>query len=560
MEKYDKWYHPYNIDEKYSKRVAYFSMEFGIHQALKTYSGGLGFLAGSHMHSAYDLKQNMIGIGMLWKYGYYDQDRNEDQTMHPVFRKKFYTFLEDSGITVKVLVNNHPVTVKALVLKPEIFGTAPMYFLTTDIPENDYLGRTITRMLYDPEPATRVAQSIILGIGGAKVVEALGGADIYHMNEGHALPLAFKLLSDYEDVNEVKKRLVFTTHTPEKAGNEEHDIHMLDRMSFFNNTTLEEARTITGMHGHMFNYTLAALRMSKVANGVSQLHGEVARQMWYDNEGVCEIQAITNAQNVPFWMDETMKQALANNDDAALVNRKKEMKKQLFDLVADQTGKLFKPDVLTVVWARRFAAYKRPDLILRDVERFLELINRHDMPVQVIWAGKPYPFDHGAISVFNRLVKLADRKPNIAVLTGYEIELSRKLKQGADVWLNTPRRPREASGTSGMTAAMNGAINFSVLDGWLPEFARHGENSFVLPIVDLSLPDEVQDETDYQNLMHILEHEIIPTYYHDKEKWLRIKKQSMQDVLPQFGADRMASEYYELLYSYEFEKVGAEFV
>lgn len=525
-------------------------MEFAIHQALKTYSGGLGFLAGSHMRSAFDLRQDMIGIGILWKYGYYDQERNEDQTLRVLFQKKYYSFLEYSGITVRVNVNNHPVLVKAMVLKPEIFGTVPMYFLTTDVPENDHLARTITQRLYDPEPMARIAQSIVLGIGGAKVVDALGGADIYHMNEGHALPLTFHLYDLYRDVNEVRKRVVFTTHTPEKAGNEEHDIHLLDRMGFFNKTPLEEARNITGMHALMFNHTLAALRLSKVANGVSQLHGEVARTMWYDNEGVCEIKAITNAQNTPFWMDKQLHLALEQDDDGALLRRKAEMKKQLFEIVADQTGKLFRPDVLTVVWARRFAAYKRPDLLLRDLDRFFNLINNADRPVQVIWAGKPYPFDHGAVHTFNRLVKLSYRLANVAVLTGYELDLSRKLKHGADIWLNTPRRPREASGTSGMTAAMNAAVNFSVQDGWIPEFARHGENSYILPVVDTTLPDHVQDDLDFDHMMQILEQEIVPTYYRDKEKWQAIVKQSMRDVLPYFNSDRMAHEYYEQMYNY----------
>ncbi len=548
MSQYNTWFHPYEIDKKYSKKVAYFSMEFGIDQALKTYSGGLGFLAGSHMRSAYDLRQNMIGIGILWKYGYYDQERNDDQSLRVMFQKKYYTYLEDTGINVKVNINSHPVIVKALVLKPEVFGTVPMYFLTTNISENDYLARTITHRLYDADTAARIAQSIVLGIGGAKVVDALGGADIYHMNEGHALPLAFHLQEKYKDVNEIKKRLVFTTHTPEKAGNEEHDIHLLNKMSFFNATSLEDARNITGMDGEMFNHTLAALRLAKVANGVSQLHGEVARLMWYGNNGICEIKAITNAQNEPFWRDKSLKKALETHDDLALVSRKKALKKALFDIVANQTGKIFNPDVLTVVWARRFASYKRADLMLKDIYRFFELINDTKQPVQFIWAGKPYPFDHGAIQVFNNLVHHSYKKDNFAVLTGYEIELSRMLKQGADIWLNTPRRPREASGTSGMTAAMNGAINFSVQDGWLPEFAKHGENSFILPIVDTDLPIEVQDETDYINMMRILEKEIIPTYYQDHKKWTNIMKQSMEDVLPMFGADRMAMEYYDIMY------------
>lgn len=548
---YSRWYHPYDTNDKYTRRVAYFCMEYAIHQSLKIYSGGLGFLAGSHMRSAFDLRQNVVGIGMLWKYGYYDQERNEDQSMRPHFMQKFYSFLQDSGITVRVVVNNHPVLVKAMVLKPEVFGTAPIYFLTTDVPENDHLARTITNRLYDPEPNARIAQSIVLGIGGAKVIEALGGAEIYHMNEGHALPLAFHLFQEYGQKEEVRRRMVFTTHTPEKAGNEEHDIQMLHSMSFFNGISLDEARELTGTTGQMFNHTLVALRLSKVANGVSQLHGEVARDMWYGNEDVCEIKSITNAQNVPFWMDKQLWEAQERDKDMTMQRRKEEMKGKLFDIVADQTGKIFKPDVLTIVWARRFAAYKRADLLVRDMERFLRLVNKKDMPVQVIWAGKPYPFDLNAVNTFNKLVYISQKLDNVAVLTGYELGLSRKLKHGADVWLNTPRRPREASGTSGMSAAMNGAVNLSVQDGWIPEFARHGENSYVLPIVDTSLPDELQDDEDYSNMMRILEQQVIPTYYRDRERWLRIVKQSMRDVVPAFSSDRMAHQYYEMMYNYQ---------
>lgn len=550
MTQYARWFHPYNIEEKYNKRVAYFSMEYGIDQAFKTFSGGLGFLAGSHMRSAHDLRQNMIGIGMLWKFGYYDQVRNEDKTMRAQFQKKYYSFLEETGIMVEVRVHGHPVMVKALVLKPEVFGTIPMYFLTTDIDENDYLARTITHRLYDPEEATRIAQGIVLGIGGAKVVDALGGAEIYHMNEGHALPLAFYLLDKYRNKETVKQMIAFTTHTPEKAGNEEHDILLLERMSFFGGVSLENVRDLTGMHGPLFNHTLAALRLARVANGVSQLHGEVAREMWYENEGVCEIKAITNAQHADFWSDDDLWDAFGNDDNQAMIRRKAEMKRILFNIVADQTGKLFDPEVLTIVWARRFAAYKRADLLVSDLNRFFELISDQKMPVQVIWAGKPYPFDYGAVEVFNKLVRLSYKRKNVAVLTGYEIELSRKLKQGSDVWLNTPRRPREASGTSGMTASMNGSISFSVQDGWLPEYSRHGENSFILPIVDVNMPDQRQDEEDYENMMRILKEEIVPTYYNDRQKWVRIMKQSMFDVLPYFGSDRMAHEYYDKLYRF----------
>jgi starch phosphorylase len=237
-----------------------------------------------------------------------------------------------------------------------------------------------------------------------------------------------------------------------------------------------------------------------------------------------------------------------------LIERKKELKQDLFDVVADQTGKLYKTDVLTIVWARRFAEYKRPALIAEDVQRFDKIMIDKKRPVQLIWAGKPYPMDYNAIGVFNSLVHLSKKYKNVAVLVGYELKRSRQLKYGSDVWLNNPRLPREAAGTSGMTAAMNGSINFSTYDGWIPEYSKHGVNSFIVPPVDQSLPRPKQDQSDMQNLLNILEDEIIPTYYGEPEKWLQIVKSSMQDVLPYFDADRMAYQYYEKLYNYK--KIG----
>jgi starch phosphorylase len=541
--------HPYEYNPKYKKRVAYFSMEFAIHPALKIYSGGLGFLAGSHMRSAYDTKQNLIGIGILWKYGYYDQTRNSDNTMNVLFAEKFYNFLEDPGIIVPVYVNKHQIYVKAYYLRPEVFGTVPMYLLTTDIAENDHLAQTITHKLYDNNTYTRIAQSIVLGIGGAKVVDALGGAEIYHMNEGHALPLAFHLYTQLNrNVEEVKQRVRFTTHTPEKAGNEEHPIQMLDNMGFFSSIPLEEVRSITAVEEEMFSHTLVGLRLSKRANGVSQLHGDVSRDMWADQRGVCPIIAITNAQNKKYWADGILDKALSEGDDERLFDRKMHLKKRLLNFVGDQTGKIFDPEVLTIVWARRFAEYKRPDLIKRDIMRFNRLISNKERPVQIIWAGKPYPLDANAVSVFNHLVTSNRKVKNCAVLVGYELALSALLKKGADMWLNTPRRPREASGTSGMTASMNGAVNFSISDGWVIEYARHGENAFVIPPTDSSLPIDQQDNEDFYNLMYILENEILPTYYQHPDKWRQIVKNSMMDVYPMFDSDRMVDEYYQKLY------------
>jgi starch phosphorylase len=540
---------PYSFDKKYSKPVAYFSMEFAIDQPLKIYSGGLGFLAGSHMRSAYELKQNILGIGILWKKGYYDQERNQDQTLKATFRDKDYSFLTDTGILFPITIHGAKVYVKALLLKPEVFKTAPLFLLTTDIPENDFLAQTISHRLYDPNETTRITQSILLGIGGAKLLEELKRpTDIYHMNEGHALPLCFSLMDKFKDLNEVKKRVVFTTHTPELAGNEAHSIPLLNSMGFFNGLTVDQVNELVHPEHGILNYTLTALRMAKKANGVSQLHGEVSRKMWGGNDGICEIGAITNAQNRTYWQDTLLEKACSKDNDDALAERKKYLKYKLFRVVANQTGKLFDPNVLTLVWARRFAGYKRANLLLSDFDRFLKIANNKEFPIQMIWAGKPYPEDYSAINIFNEIYWKTKDLPNCTVLTGYELWLSAHLKKGSDLWLNNPRMYHEASGTSGMTAAMNGSINLSIPDGWVPEFAKHGKNSFIIPKADDSLSVEERDFEEAKNLLDLLENEIIPTYYKSPSKWTKIVKAGMTDVLPFFDGGRMAREYYEQMY------------
>lgn len=544
--KKDMWEMPYKPAKEFNKKVAYFSMEFAIHQDLHIYSGGLGFLAGSHMRSAYELKQNLIGIGMLWKFGYYDQQRNEDQTLSTNFIERHYDFLEDTGIEVEVQLHDNPhVKVRAYKLKPETFGTVPMYFLSTDVEGNDHLSRTITNHLYDANELTRISQSIVLGVGGAKVVEALGGADIYHLNEGHGLPAFYYL----RDRGVKKEQMVFTTHTPEKAGNEERDGRHLNRCGFFGRTLSNEELQKEMIHGGMINYTISALRFAKISNAVSKLHGVVANEMWDGYHGISKIIAITNAQNQNFWQDDEIKKAWENKKPDILSKRKKELKKKLFKEVEKQTGKKMDPNVLTIVWARRFAGYKRADLLLFDQERFLKMINDPDKPVQIIWAGKPYPMDYYAIDIFNHLVRFSTDHKNLAVLIGYEIELSRMLKLGSDVWLNTPRITREASGTSGMTAAMNASVNVSVNDGWIPEFEKNKKNCFVLPEADFKAPVWEQDEFDAINLYESLEKDVIPTYYKKTATWQKIVMQGISDVIPEFTSRRMAKDYYEKMYN-----------
>jgi starch phosphorylase len=383
------------------------------------------------------------------------------------------------------------------------------------------------------------------------LVDLLGfQPDVYHLNEAHGISAAFYLYRKFNNnIDKVRRRLVFTTHTPEEAGNEKHDIYLCHRMSYFCGLSVEEVKNLYADHGDQFNHSLAALRFARLANGVSKLHGDVSRAMWAKYEGACPIISITNAQNWLYWADKQLYRFKEASDHYGLDDRKKYLKRRAFEIVADQTGKLFDPTVFTIVWARRFAGYKRAGLITTDEERFERLMSNTKYPVQIIWAGKPYPMDHPAISEFNQLVHLSKKYKNMAVLIGYELTLSKRLKQAADCWLNNPRVPREASGTSGMTASMNGAVNFSTDDGWIPEFVNHGHNGFVVPKADYDrMAVHEQDEYDLNKIYEILEGQLLPLYYEQYDTWRQIIKNGMQDVRFAFDSNRMADEYYQLLY------------
>lgn len=541
--------HPYRINPAFKEKVAYFCMEFGIHQTLKTYAGGLGYLAGSYMRSAFELQQNIVGIGILWKYGYYDQIRKQDQTMEVLFEEKIYGFLKETEIKFTITVSKHDVWVTAFYLPPEIFNTAPVFFLTTDLPENDYLAKTISHKLYDANPETKIAAAILLGEGGAKLLEALAWEpDIYHLNESHGLPLAFYLCNKYKNLSDVKKRLVFTNHTPEEAGNQKSGMSLLEKMGFLCDVPVTEVKAIAHTNADVLDHTLTAFRMSKKANAVSKMHQKTLLSMWKSEKDICEIISITNAQNYAYWHDEDMYQSLDNNDDDALLRKKAEGKKILFEVVADQCGEIYDEKIITIVFAKRFTGYKRPDLFFRDMERFHKLVTNKERPVQIIWAGKPYPMDYTEIGVFDKIVDVCKTYTNCSILVGYELRLSRLLKQGADVWLNLPRLTHEASGTSGMTAAMNGAVNVSMPDGWFPEFCRDKINSFAIPSTDISLPEHAQDDNDCSALYQLLETEVLPMYYDYPARWLEIIKNGLKGVIPQFESGRMAKEYYDKLY------------
>jgi len=542
--------HPYPINPLFQKKVAYFCMEFGIHQALKTYSGGLGFLAGSQLRSAFELQQNLIGIGILWKYGYYDQVRKPDQTMYVLFQEKVYGFLEKTDIRLTIKVSGHEVNVAVFYLPPSTFGVAPIFFLSTDVPENDYLSKTICHKLYDSNPETKAASAILLGDGGAKLLDLLGWQpDVYHLNESNALPLAFHLYQRFKSITEVKKRMVFTNHTPEGGGNEKSNVSFLEKLGFYVGLEIDEVKRIAHIDGIEMDHTITALRMSGKANAVSEMHLKNSLSVWEKYNTDCNLMSITNAQSFTFWADKFMYKCLNKGDDTKLVQRKKEGKKQLFEEIADQSGEMYDENIITIVFAKRFGGYKRPELLLHNLDRFERLVSNKKYPVQIVWAGKPYPMDFTSIAVFDKIVNTCKTYPNCSILVGYEMKLSKLLKLGADVWLNTPRITHEASGTSGMSAAMNGAVNLSIPDGWFPEFVKDGINGFSIPAANPSLPDHELDDADANSLYDILEKTVIPMYYDNPAGWLDIVKNGMKDIIPQFDSIRLAKEYYEKLYN-----------
>ena len=524
--------------------VAYFSMEIALDQSLKIYSGGLGFLAGSHMLSAGYLQMPMVGVTMLWSYGYYDQRIAQDGQVEVAYIRKYYDFLEDTGVSTEVDIFGEKVKVKAYLVKPELFGSCPVYLLTTDIDGNSDWAKSISHKLYDGNEKIRIAQETVLGIAGVRILQQVGYKfDVVHMNEGHALPAAFELLRQANgNLEEVKKKTVFTTHTPVAAGNEVHWVDTLLDGGFFAGCSRE---TAVKLGGENFSLTVAALRMSRLANAVSQLHGLVSNKMWEWVDGRCPIRAITNAVNLHYWQDDRIKKA---DTAEKLLAVKREMKEELFEYVANVAGKRFDPDVLTITWARRFADYKRAWLILMDKDRINKLLDENK--IQIIFAGKFHPDDVMGKEMFNKLLNRSHSLKNVVVLSGYELELSGKLKRGSDIWLNTPLRPFEASGTSGMSANANGALHLSTFDGWTVEGTFNGINGYTIeyPELDDEMPWEERHWKDHECMMNIIENEIIPTYYENKQEWARMMRQAIRTSEAYFNSDRMVIEYYNRLY------------
>ena len=528
-------------------QVAYFCMEYGLDSDFKMYAGGLGILAGDYMKGAKDNGMPIVGIGLKWKQGYTDQHITEAGTPIDCYENHIYDFLEDTGIKITVRIRQRNVVCK--VWKVDCFGNATIYMLDTDIPENE--DTWITGQLYGWFGEERIAQEMVLGIGGVRALRKLGiPVDVYHFNEGHAVLAAIELIREkmeigmsFESALEATRReVVFTTHTPIKQGNEEHYLNRLEYMGAFNGLTAEQMIHIGGAP---FNMTVAALRISKKSNAVAQLHAETANKMWAHIDYAGPIIGITNAIHKPTWVDERIQQSV--EDCTALWENHRANKKALVEFVKERTGVQLDADVLLIGFSRRAAAYKRSNFIFRDEAVIRPLLEQKKL--QIVFSGKAHPLDDSGKQIVSNLVKMSKEYPNAVVfLENYDMTIGRMLTRGSDVWLNNPRRPLEASGTSGMKAAMNGVLNFSVLDGWWPEICRHGVNGWQIGNGFESSDVEKQDENDIASLYRTLLEEIIPTYYDNRDRWVSMMQESIRSTSYQFSVERMLKEYFEELY------------
>ncbi len=608
--------------------IAYFCAEFGIHESLPIYSGGLGILAGDHLKSASDLGVPMVGIGLLYKQGYFRQRLNSSG-----WQEDYYVDNQFHQMPIELIKNDHgePITIQLEIrqrnVKVQIWralvGRVTLYLLDSDRHDNDPIDRWLTGHLYGGNQETRIAQEVVLGIGGVRALTALGiQPAVYHLNEGHAAFCTLEVCrqqieltgrSFYDIETDVRNRCVFTTHTPVPAG---HDVFSPDLMdSYFAHywTQLRLSREQflalgarrLGDPWEPFGMTVLALRMCRTSNGVSQLHGEVSRKMWtvlypqYSEEKV-PIGYITNGVHAPTWtaplIADLYNQYLgadwknraidpetwAKVDDipnAELWYRHQILKERLIAYTRFQVKKcresrgegweriqaaenLLDPKVLTIGFARRFSPYKRGYLLMSDEERALRIFGNSDRPVQIVFAGKSHPADEEGKRIIQRLMEWCKHPSllhRVAFIEDYDIYTGQKLVQGVDVWLNNPRRPLEASGTSGQKVCFNGGINCSVLDGWWCEGYKQGVNGWAIGEDAHTSDQELQDRIDSESLYKLLEEEIVPLYYNQDEKgiphgWVQMMKGSIKTNSPLFNTDRMIADYVSQVYVPEISR------
>ncbi|HTJ43363.1 MAG TPA: alpha-glucan family phosphorylase [Kofleriaceae bacterium] len=539
--------------------IAYFCMEYGLDPALTIYAGGLGILAGDHMKSVGDLHVPLVGIGLLWDEGYTVQTIGPDGHPEDHYPKTNRDALTKLDARIEVTVAGK--VVPCIAWRVDRYVKSTLYLLE---PEHDH-DRWITRRLYGGGEEDRLAQEIVLGVGGVRLLRALGiEATVHHFNEGHAVFAGLELLRENrfgggsldERIARLRPHVVFTTHTPVAAGNEVHGLDVMRRMDADLGFTDQELAKIGGTP---FSMTVAGLRLARIANAVAELHGETARAMWKDVAGAAPITAITNGVHAPTWQDARVRAAVvpdkpAADGDAELWASHQDIKGELLDEIKRRTGRIFRKDALLIGFARRAAAYKRADLILGDEARLARLLEGGR--VQLVYAGKAHPRDQAGKHLVQKLVEASRRwAGHIVFCEGYDMTLGALLTRGCDVWLNNPRRPLEASGTSGMKAAMNGVLNLSILDGWWPEGCRHGETGWKIGDPDPhedGLDDAHAasiDARDRGRLYDVLEHEVVPTYYDDRARWTRMMRASIAMSSWHFSSDRMVQDYVRRIYA-----------
>jgi len=619
MEKKDTWWNTHK-ERNGDELIGYFSAEFGLHECLPVYSGGLGVLAGDHTKSASDLGLPFIGISLFYRNGYFQQAISPDgrQTEH-------YPELDPKALPVELVTDSSGSPVTASVeIGPSVVhfhayranvGRAIIYFLDTNRPENDLHHREISSRVYGGDFTNRIMQEIVLGIGGVRFLRALGlNPTVYHMNEGHSAFLTLELLRERllagEDLQtaaqSVRSRCVFTTHTPVPAG---HDRFTPELMNFMLSRCCDslDCKFSDIIHfgqedpsnpADPFCMTVLALRMSRAANAVSELHGQVSRNMWRHIFGVeteqVPIGHCTNGVHVLGWMfhrtrifwhkhlgdrwiyylknkaiwQQVSDPELVPDEDlwALRYGLRRDLVEYVRRKVRSQYARLgadFYPvqdsvlstDVLTIGFARRFATYKRAPLVFRDFERFLAMISDADRPVQFVFAGKAHPLDEQGKHFIQQIVAHTKNSAlfgKVVFLENYDINVARHMVSGVDVWLNTPRRPMEASGTSGMKILIHGGLNLSILDGWWRE-GYDGSNGWAIGKDETPEHSDRQDSADAEELYRVLTEQVIPEFYDRDEYgiprgWIRRIRRSMETLIPQFNTDRMVSEYVNKYY------------
>jgi glycogen phosphorylase len=530
-------------------RVAYFCMEYAMQSDFKMYAGGLGILAGDYLKGAKDHKFPIVGIGLKWKQGYGDQQISPEGKPIDTYPIYEYPFLKDTGVTVTVNIRKRDVKCKVWLC--DKFGNAPLYLLDTDVPGNE--DGWITGQLYGWFGEERIAQEMVLGIGGVRALRALKiPVDTYHFNEGHALFAGFELVREklakgrkFENaLAATRDEIVFTTHTPVVQGNESHYIDRLMYMGAHNDAFTKQQLKQIG--GFPFNMTVGALRMSRKSNAVAQLHAVTANKMWKDVKGRSEIIGITNAIHIPTWVDrKIIRAAKENSNDIWKLHQ--ENKRKLIAFIKERTGTRLKQDSLLLGFSRRAVPYKRSDFIFSDRSKVDRLFRSGKL--QIVFSGKSHPLDDNGKRIVANIVALTKKYPqSVVFLENYDMTIGSMLVRGSDVWLNNPRRPQEASGTSGMKAAMNGVLNLSILDGWWPEACEHGVNGWQIGDGYENSNEKKLDAHDQKALYKVLLDEVIPTYYDDKKQWVEMMKQSVLSTHRQFAVKRMLDEYYDKLY------------